>query len=102
MRRFALLAAFSAALFLSGAPSAEAWDHCVAPVTADGKRQLDMHSARMAAISAWQKKTAKMHGRRFGDWWYSADRVVSCEWNDRYRWCSTTATPCAHVGWRRR
>jgi hypothetical protein len=97
-----MLVACAAAVSVSGTPPAEAWDHCVAPVTAKGKRQLDIQSARMAAIGAWQKKASKLHGRRFADWWYSGDRVVSCQWNGRYSWCSTTASPCAHIGWTRK
>ena len=53
-------------------------------------------AAQNAAIGAWQASANKKHGRRFSNWYYSGDRSLTCQWNDRGNRikCRASAVPC--------
>lgn len=72
-------------------------DTCHKDVVARGRVEGSMSKARDAAIAAWEKKVANVHGQRFANWWYSGDRAVECSWNKSGNriWCNAIALPCA-------
>ena len=83
-----------------GAGEASAFgDRCYRDTSAKGTVQGSMSSARNAAIAAWESKAAKQHGRRFANWYYSADRTIDCKWNNSGSriWCTAIAVPCGRV-----
>jgi hypothetical protein len=52
--------------------------------------------AQNAAIGAWQSAVARKNGKRFANWYYSGDRTINCNWNDRGNRirCQAVAVPC--------
>lgn len=72
-------------------------DQCYYPgVQARGDVRSTMSGARDAAIAAWERQAARKHGARAADWFYSADRGISCSWDNSGRRirCVAVAAPC--------
>ena len=79
------------------APASAFGDRCIYPgVTARGSAQPSMGKAYAAARSAWEAQTARQHGKRYADWWYSGDRTFDCSWNNSGSKivCVAYAAPC--------
>lgn len=72
-------------------------DKCYYPgFHARGEVRSSMGGAQQAAIRAWEVKAARTHGTRAADWYYSADRTISCDWDRSGRRisCVAVAAPC--------
>ena len=71
---------------------------CIYPgVSAQGPVRASIQSARYAAMGAWERKVAKVRGRRYGVWNQAGDQSVDCSWNDRGNRirCRATAAACS-------
>lgn len=71
-------------------------DQCHRDVKATGDIAGSMSSARASAIAAWESAVARQYGRRYADWYYSADRTFTCSWDASGRRirCVAIAGPC--------
>lgn len=71
-------------------------ESCKAAITAEGHETQGWRAAMTSAIRHWQREALEEHGRGFADWYYSADRTITCKWDNkgvRYQ-CIATAKPC--------
>ncbi|MDX2159054.1 MAG: hypothetical protein SFW09_21325 [Hyphomicrobiaceae bacterium] len=94
MGKWLLASVGAAALALSLSASAMATE-CHPAVTGKSKKKEDsMREAYGVAIAAWEKAAEKKYDEDF-DWYYSADRSISCKWKTgKDINCSATARPC--------
>ena len=74
-------------------------DRCYRDVIGRGSVQASMSSARGAAIAAWEQRARGQYGPRFADWYYSGDRTIDCNWNNKGNriQCTAVAVPCGRA-----
>ena len=68
------------------------------PIRVEGPVRWQIQSARYASMAAWEKKAARVRGRRYANWDLAGDQTVECKWNargSRIR-CRATAAACTY------
>jgi hypothetical protein len=69
---------------------------CYEFVSAKGAVSSSYRTAMSNAAAAWESRIARSHGRVYANWYYSADRTISCTWNTSGSQitCVARAGPC--------
>jgi hypothetical protein len=96
LRAATLLAAAALLPATTSSPATAFGDQCYRDIKATGSPGRSMTAARSNAIGAWEAAASNRHGRRFANWYYSADRTFDCTWDNsgtRIR-CVAIAGPC--------